>query len=284
MILFKKQVDLLQYIDNQPNTKKSIGFVPTMGALHQGHISLIAEAKKRCSITICSIFVNPTQFNNKSDFEKYPSTVENDIALLTANSCDVLYLPDAEDVYPTCASDSKHYDLAGLDIVLEGKFRPGHFQGVANVVHRLLLATKADHIFMGAKDFQQCKVVERLISVEQLPTQLHVCPTLREPSGLAMSSRNQRLSPEGKQKSAAIYKGLTMIGNAWQTSSFESQRQLYQELLTNNGLENEHLLLVNSIDLSTLEDFLPDADMVLVTAAICEGVRLIDNLEIKAQK
>jgi pantoate--beta-alanine ligase len=282
MIIFKQQAQLSQYIDNQLDKGLSIGFVPTMGALHDGHISLVNESKKTCAVTICSIFVNPTQFNNQSDFDKYPITIDQDVALLSAAQCDILYLPTVSDIYPDGVQALKHYDLAGMDLVLEGKFRPGHFQGVANVVHRLLLATKAQHLYMGAKDFQQCKVVGRLIKIEGLTTQLHICPTLRANSGLAMSSRNARLSELGKQNAAVIYEGLQMVAAGAGTQTFEVLAAAYAAMLASKHLELEHLILLDSDTLDKLANFDQTKHMALVTAAMCEGVRLIDNLVIGA--
>ncbi|MFM2385624.1 MAG: hypothetical protein RL660_381 [Bacteroidota bacterium] len=280
MLIFKEAADLHKYIDNQLVKGKAIGFVPTMGALHEGHISLINTSKKACELTVCSIFVNPTQFNNASDFAKYPITITEDIDLLSQANCDVLYLPSVEDVYPNGTDKLTNYDLAGLDTRLEGEFRPGHFQGVANVVHRLLNAVQPHQLFMGIKDYQQCKVVQQLLKVANIPTELVICPTLREASGLAMSSRNQRLSEQGKAKSAIIYKALNFIKQAQHQQSFEALAQQYNQMLTSEGLEPEHLILAESTYLQVLPDFNKASKMVLLTAAFCEGVRLIDNLEI----
>jgi pantoate--beta-alanine ligase len=282
MLIFKHQYELRKYTDYQRNNYKKVGFVPTMGALHNGHISLIQDAQKCSDITICSIFVNPTQFNNASDFAKYPSTINADIDLLTLANCDVLYLPDVNDIYPDGAENSKtkQYDLNNLDLILEGAFRPGHFQGAANVVHRLLQACNPDTIHMGAKDYQQCKVVQRLIEIENLNTQLIICPTLREESGLAMSSRNARLSIEGKLQSAIIYKSLQEIAALKNNTSFSECAKGYEKKLNDNGLEVEHLILAERDSLLQLRDFDKNKEMVLLTAAFCEGVRLIDNLEI----
>jgi pantoate--beta-alanine ligase len=282
MLIFKHQNDLRKYTDYQRSIQKKVGFVPTMGALHNGHISLITDAQKCSDITICSIFVNPTQFNNATDFAKYPNTINADIELLTQAKCDVLYLPDVQDIYPEGAENSKtkQYDLNGLDLVLEGAFRPGHFQGVANVVHRLLLACNPDTIHMGAKDYQQCKVVNRLLEIQNIQTKLVICPTLREETGLAMSSRNARLSPEGKLKSARIYKSLRAVASSKATKSFSDCLTDYNSTLILLGFEPEHLILAERNSLQELKDFDQTKQMVLLTAVFYEGVRLIDNLEI----
>ncbi|MEI2672555.1 MAG: pantoate--beta-alanine ligase [Chitinophagaceae bacterium] len=185
-----------------------IGFVPTMGALHQGHISLVEASKKRANITIVSIFVNPTQFNDPKDLEKYPRPIEQDIAMLEAAGCDILYLPEASDIYGPVTQVTDKFDLAGLDLELEGASRPGHFAGVAQVVKILLEITRPDILFLGQKDFQQCLILTQLINSLKMPVELVMCPIYREPHGLAMSSRNVRLNPQIRQKAGAIYASL----------------------------------------------------------------------------
>jgi pantoate--beta-alanine ligase len=215
MILFKRAGDLTRWLDQQRISGKLIGFVPTMGALHAGHISLITISKKSAGVTVCSIFVNPTQFNDPKDFQKYPITLEKDIALLEQSGTDVLFLPEVEEVYPEGTSGLEHYDLGRIETLLEGQYRPGHFQGVCQVMRRLLDVVRPDDLFMGQKDYQQCMVLQRLLELRGMPTRLHRCPILREPDGLAMSSRNMRLTPDQRQKAAAIYKALQSIRDSW---------------------------------------------------------------------
>jgi pantoate--beta-alanine ligase len=215
MILFKRAGDLTRWLDQQRLSGKSIGFVPTMGALHTGHISLIAISKKSAGVTVCSIFVNPTQFNDPRDFQKYPVTLEKDIALLEQTGTDVLFLPEVDQVYPDGTSGLERYDLGRIETLLEGQYRPGHFQGVCQVMRRLLDVVRPDDLFMGQKDYQQCMVVQRLLELRCMPTRLHRCPILRQPDGLAMSSRNMRLTPEQRQKATAIYKALQSIREGW---------------------------------------------------------------------
>ena len=183
----------------------SIAFVPTMGALHGGHISLIHTASGLSERVVCSVFVNPTQFNDPSDFEKYPVTVESDLQMLARADLDFLFLPPVSEIYPQGTGNAPHYDLGELDKVLEGEHRPGHFQGVCRVVHRLLSITEPDFLVMGTKDFQQCMVCRRLIEIENLPVKLVAAETVREPSGLAMSSRNRRLTDAGREQASTIY-------------------------------------------------------------------------------
>jgi pantoate--beta-alanine ligase len=278
MIVFTTALELTQYIDNQNLILKKIGFVPTMGALHKGHISLVNESKKDNDITIVSIFVNPTQFNNPEDFAKYPNTIVADKAKLIEASCEILFLPDVAEMYPLGTNHLRHYDIDELDTHLEGEFRPGHFQGVCNVVHQLLLQTNPHYIYMGAKDYQQCMVVKKLIEVEKLPVQLHVCPTLREVSGLAMSSRNMRLSVEGKQTASIIYASLLHLKN--NQKDFILQKTICEQWLLNAGFTLEYIILAHATDLKVLSDFDKAQPMVVLFAAWLEGVRLIDNMVI----
>ena len=196
MILFKKANDLRKWLDAQHKNGKRIGFVPTMGALHPGHISLIKKSKTENPVTVCSIFINPSQFNDPADFKKYPVTIETDIDMLEEADCDALFLPGSEEIYPDGYSNSKLYDIGYLETVLEGKYRPGHFQGVCMVVDRLLDIVQPDQLFLGQKDYQQCMVIKRLLILKGQTDKigLSICPTLREADGLAMSSRNLRLS------------------------------------------------------------------------------------------
>jgi pantoate--beta-alanine ligase len=217
MILFKRAGDLTAWLHRQQTSGQSIGFVPTMGALHEGHISLITISKKSTSLTVCSIFVNPTQFNDPKDFQKYPVTLEKDIALLEKAGADVLFLPEITEIYPQGTTHLENYDLGPLETLLEGKYRPGHFQGVCQVMQRLLHLVRPDHLFMGSKDYQQCMVVQRLLGIMELPATLHRCPIIREADGLAMSSRNARLNPTQRANATAIYRALTAIKTGWTT-------------------------------------------------------------------
>ena len=225
MILFKRSGDLAEWLEGQRESGNSIGFVPTMGALHAGHISLISISKKSTRITVCSIFINPTQFNDPKDFQKYPITLEKDIALLEEAGADVLFLPEAAELYPEGTKDLETYDLGPLEKILEGKYRPGHFQGVCQVMRRLLDLVRPDDLYMGQKDYQQCMVVQRLLVIRGMKTRLHPCPIVREPDGLAMSSRNVRLTPDQRMKATAIHQALLMIKRGWQ-----GERPIVKEL------------------------------------------------------
>jgi pantoate--beta-alanine ligase len=279
MIIFKRAEEITQYIDNQKLAKKSIGFVPTMGALHNGHISLLNESKKANDCSIVSIFVNPTQFNNPEDFAKYPNTVLADIEKLENAECDILFLPSVEEMYPYGTTSLYHYNINNLDTVLEGEFRPGHFQGVCNVVHQLLKYIPAHHLYMGAKDYQQCMVVRQLLASENIPTELLVCPTLREESGLAMSSRNMRLSENGKADAAIIYKCLQHI-QQHQHDNFADIIAECEQWLLAKGFKLEYIILAHATNLQVLQNYDTAQPMVVLFAAWLEGVRLIDNMVI----
>ncbi|MGL6268926.1 MAG: 4-phosphopantoate--beta-alanine ligase, partial [Chitinophagaceae bacterium] len=187
MIVFKDKAKLSGYLDKVREKGFTIGFVPTMGALHPGHLALVANSKKNTGLTLCSIFVNPTQFNDPADFKKYPITIENDLKLLYEAGADIVFLPDVAEIYPAGMNNSSNYSLGHLESILEGKFRPGHFQGVCQVVHRLLEIISPDLLYMGQKDYQQCMVIAHLINSYKIPTELVTCNTIREVSGLAMS-------------------------------------------------------------------------------------------------
>ncbi|MBK7442048.1 MAG: pantoate--beta-alanine ligase [Bacteroidetes bacterium] len=224
-----------------------------MGALHQGHISLVETSKKRSNITIVSIFVNPTQFNDPKDLEKYPRPIEQDIQMLEAAGCDILYLPEASDIYGPVTQVTDKFDLAGLDLELEGASRPGHFAGVAQVVKILLEITRPDILFLGQKDFQQCLILTQLINSLKMPVELVMCPIYREPHGLAMSSRNVRLNPKILQKAGAIYASLqyaaTMVNIL---TPHEIQHAATAALNTLEGFNVDYFLLLNADNLKPI--------------------------------
>ncbi len=188
---------------------KTIGFVPTMGALHRGHLSLMDRAKAENDILVVSIFVNPIQFNNKTDLEKYPRDLEKDKRLLESVGCNILFYPSVEEMYPEGEVTEK-YDFGDLETVMEGEFRPGHFNGVAVVVKRLFNIVKPHRAYFGEKDFQQLAIIKKLVETDNIPVEIVPCPIVREPNGLAMSSRNERLTPEQREKASFIYKTLQL--------------------------------------------------------------------------
>ena len=280
MIIYKKVIDISLSLENCRKLNAQIGFVPTMGALHNGHISLLEMSKKQNQLTVCSIFVNPTQFNDKADFEKYPTTIEADIAALESVGCDVLFLPSVEEIYPD-KNSLAHYNLGSLETVLEGKYRPGHFQGVCQVVDRLLSIIQPSAIYLGQKDYQQCMVLQKLIQLKNYNTQLIVCPTLRENSGLAMSSRNIRLSDSGKVAAIAIYNSLLFIKeNIARLPLVDLKNQVETSLLQQGFSAVDYVEICDAASLETITASTPTTSTVVLVAAFIEGVRLIDNMVI----
>ena len=285
MVIFKRAADLVGYLEKQRIAGRKIGFVPTLGALHEGHISLITISKKNTSLTVCSIFVNPTQFNDPRDFQKYPITIEKDILLLEKAGTDVLFLPEVSEMYPGGTKGLEHYDLGPLETLLEGEFRPGHFQGVSQVMQRLLTVVRPDDLFMGSKDYQQCMVVQRLLHLMALPTTLVRCPILREPDGLAMSSRNVRLDLAQRHRATAIYKVLIGIRTAWRaipgsgkpfSSAVTRVIKEATELLERAGFRVDYVAIADRDTLQPASEGSQNA--VALIAAFMGEVRLIDNM------
>jgi len=276
MLIFRSTEETTLYLQKQIHSHHTIGFVPTMGALHEGHLSLIHRSKKQDDLTVCSIFVNPLQFNRTEDFEKYPITIERDIALLEEAGCDVLLLPTTASMYPE-GFEKKHYDLGQLDQIWEGQHRPGHFQGVCNVVRRLLEIVPCQHLFLGRKDYQQCMVINELIAQSKLNVQIIIEDTKRESSGLAMSSRNLRLSKEGLEKAALIYD--CMMGIKYQINAGALNMILKQAIdkLQKAGFDVEYFALTDPL-LNPLTAWNGTDSIVCIVAASIEGVRLIDNM------
>ena len=280
MILFKKSTDLYKWLDNQQSAGNKVGFVPTMGALHSGHISLISASNKENAITVSSIFVNPTQFNDPKDFEKYPVTIEKDILLLEAAGCDVLFLPSANEIYPNGLNEMKQYDLGYIETVFDGKFRPGHFQGVCMVVQRLLEIVLPNRLYLGQKDYQQCMIITKLVELIGLNDKIEIiiCPTMREANGLAMSSRNMRLSKEEREKAGVIYSSLGMIKDNIGKEDLQILKQKARKMLTSNGLKPDYIEIANAKDLSIIDKPEHDVKAVALVAAFMNDVRLIDNM------
>ncbi|WP_341836324.1 pantoate--beta-alanine ligase [Chitinophaga pollutisoli] len=280
MYLFKRVADLGQALGQEKKAGKRIGFAPTMGALHQGHISLIQSAKQETDIVVASIFVNPTQFNDPKDFEKYPSTLEQDILLLTAAGVDYLFLPSVAEMYPAGPdAEHPHYDFGYIESVLEGAYRPNHFQGVGIIVHKLLEAVRPDDLFMGQKDFQQCMIVKRLLEITGSSTQLHICPTLREADGLAMSSRNMRLTPGQRATAVEISRTLQWVKDNLGTRPFSGLRAEGLARLEDAGFAPDYLELASGNDLRLL-DAPEDGPMAILVAARLGDIRLIDNMTV----
>lgn len=279
MILFKQASALANYLQQRRREGRVIGFAPTMGALHAGHISLIDKSKQTCDITVASIFVNPTQFNDPKDFEKYPVTIANDILLLENAGCDILFLPAVTEIYPNGTKIVHHYNLGEIELLLEGKFRPGHFQGVCQVVHRLLNIVQPHNLFMGQKDYQQCMVIKRLVQLTGLPVSVITGDTYREASGLAMSSRNLRLNELQKQNAAGIAKMLQHIKANYTTTSFSQLEKYANDYLLAEGFNKVDYVSIADAETLHKEKGLTNAHkLVALIAAYTGEVRLIDNL------
>lgn len=279
MYIFKTEHELKPFLRAK---NVNIGFVPTMGALHQGHISLIQVSKAENDLTVCSIFVNPTQFNDPKDFEKYPITTGNDVNLLEAAGNDVLFLPTVSEMYPGGKIVSNVYPLGDLDHILEGKHRPGHYNGVCTVVEKLLRQVEPHRLYLGEKDFQQCLVINKLINLLHLNIQTVICPTQREQDGLAMSSRNVRLAETDRSRAATIFQVLGYIKQNFNTTSFPELKKSGLSLLQEAGFETEYLELLEIDSLKILSDFIPNSKMAVLFAGKLGGVRLIDNIQIQS--
>lgn len=281
MIIFKTRTDLQQYLLSQQEQGKKIGFIPTMGALHQGHISLVNRATEEGTFPVCSIFVNPAQFNDKQDFELYPSTIAEDISLLDQAGCAVLFLPSVTEVYPEGPDKARSYDFGFLDTVFEGARRPGHFTGVGKVMGLLLEIIQPDVLYMGSKDYQQCLVVKDLCRQMGLQLRFVSCPTRREPDGLAMSSRNKRLTEPQRARSGLIYQCLVSIqGKSMNGTSFSRVRKECLDLLTEKGFMPEYVSLADADTLQELDDYDPNRKMIALIAARIGDIRLIDNMSL----
>lgn len=277
MIIFRKASDLQRHLAGRA---EAIAFIPTMGALHAGHTSLISRAHETGHTTVCSIFVNPTQFNDREDYEKYPRSNDADISLLLDSGCDILFLPSEEEVYPVGADAVQAYDFGRLETLLEGAHRPGHFRGVGQVVGRLLELVQPQHLYMGQKDYQQCLIVKSLLeqmSLERKP-ELHISATVREDDGLAMSSRNRRLTDPQRALAPVIYQCLVSIQTKAGEAKWPIVRKECVDLLRDKGFEPEYVALADSESLEPVEAFDADRKTVALIAAKLGKIRLIDNM------
>jgi pantoate--beta-alanine ligase len=272
------QIDPLRaYWSQQKTTGKSFGFVPTMGALHEGHLSLIRSSEAECDITICSIFVNPTQFNNPTDLAKYPRPIENDIALLRSNGCDVLFCPPEEEIYQD--NPQIHFDVGTLGNSLEGFYRPGHFNGVALIVAKLFNIVRPDRAYFGQKDYQQFLIVNRLVRDLNFNVLLRCIPIQREPDGLAMSSRNSRLSDDQRKKAIAFFHCLKMAQSKLKTgTAFHQIREEARQYCRSHSVKLEYFEMADATSLAIQEN--PSPNTILLIAGYVGEVRLIDNVMI----
>lgn len=264
-------------------SSKKIGFVPTMGALHDGHISLLKKAILENDIVICSVFVNPTQFNDPKDLEKYPRPIEKDIALLEAAGCHYLFLPEVNDIYAD--GETWEHSFGALEGVWEGSMRPGHFKGVGQVVYKLFNIVKPDNAYFGQKDFQQTLIIKKLIADFKLAINLHICPIIREESGLAMSSRNGRLNPVERSNAGKIFKALENTSLAIQSGEqdLETLKGSALKILSSiPEVQIEYVAIVNPDNLEIIEEIDKKSPLLMIIAVRLGNTRLIDNMYIRA--
>ncbi|WP_196895421.1 pantoate--beta-alanine ligase [Aureivirga marina] len=279
MLVFKTKSELKEHL--QPAiSKKNIGFVPTMGALHQGHISLVKKAKQENEIVVVSIFVNPTQFNNASDLTNYPKTIDADLKMLEEANCDVVFIPSVEEIYDENVN-SENFEFDGLEKEMEGKFRPGHFDGVGTVVKKLFEIVRPTNAYFGEKDFQQLQIIKKMVVKNNLPVNVIGCSIFRESDGLAMSSRNMRLTQEQREASPFIHKVLLEAkslfinekGNGickWVTEQFENQPEL----------ELEYFIIADEENLKEMKTINENVKYRAFIAVFAGEIRLIDNISL----
>lgn len=276
MQILRHAAELTQWRD--ANRQRSVGFVPTMGALHNGHISLIEQAKSENLLVICSIFVNPTQFNNADDLKRYPRTPDQDLAMLAAAGCDAVFIPNEAEIYSSRPQMRLHF--GNLEEVMEGAHRPGHFNGVGLVVSKLFHMVQPDRAYFGQKDLQQFLIIKRLVTDLSFPVMLVCCPIIREVDGLAMSSRNVRLSAEARLQAPALYRSLVEAQE--RISRGENPQvvcgEITQHLNETGVFSVEYLALADTESLATVSTPQQGSEYALCIAAFLDGVRLIDNL------
>lgn len=280
MKIFYKKSELKKYLLDIRNDKESIGFVPTMGALHKGHLSLIEKSKEKTEITVVSIFVNPTQFDNKEDLEKYPQTLQNDIQLLKKVGCDVLYAPSVDDVYDGNIQ-STNFKFDGLEYQMEGKFRKGHFNGVGTIVKTLFEIVEPTTAFFGEKDFQQLQIIKKMVQKHQIPIKIKGCKIYREDDGLAMSSRNTRLSEEYRKEVPFIYKTLKKAKKKFKEGSPKEVTDWVENKFKKNELlELEYFTIADEETLLTSEKKERGKKYRGFIAVYAGKIRLIDNIRL----
>ncbi len=272
---FDTIVDLRSYLLPLRGQNLSIGLVPTMGALHQGHVSLIEKSRNENDITICSIFVNPTQFNDPKDLEKYPRTLEGDLSLLKTNGVEIVFHPSVQEIYPHPAKTKLHF--GEIENILEGAHRPGHFNGVGQVVSKLFNITQPDRAYFGQKDLQQVALIKQLVRDFSFPIQVITCPIIREENGLAMSSRNELLSDVNRAQAGFIHETLSKCAELVHQYSITDILETEKQNLISKGIELEYLDCVHSDTLDSLLEYTP-CKTAFCIALKFGGVRLIDNV------
>lgn len=279
--IFKTKAALKAFLQPLKASAKKIALVPTMGALHNGHISLIKLAQQNADIIICSIFVNPTQFTDPKDLEKYPRPIEHDLAMLADAGCNGVFMPNVEEMYPTGADEAWHIDLGNAEFLLEGEFRKGHYQGVTQIVKKLFDAVEPDVAMFGQKDFQQVLMIKNMLAYFKLPVTIITCPIIREDDGLAMSSRNIHLSAEDRKNSLVLSQSLQFVIDHFQEYSLKELEEKAKAFYNNiNGVELDYFTIANGDTLEPAKSK-EENNLVALVAAKVDSTRLIDNMIIK---
>ncbi|RZJ51337.1 MAG: pantoate--beta-alanine ligase [Chryseobacterium sp.] len=281
MEVLKNKKTLQDFIERQREMGKKIGFAPTMGALHNGHLSLYEAARKENDLVISSIFVNPTQFNNAEDLEKYPRDTNRDILILEKSGLvDAVYIPEVQDIYPEKA-ESQHYDFDGLENEMEGKSRPGHFDGVGTVVEELFNQVKPDSAYFGEKDFQQLAIIKKMVEKKQLSIKIKGVDIYRAENGLALSSRNQRLTEDRREDSKIIYETLVKVNDWFRTVSVSEINDRVKDIFDDQkGMQLEYFLIADENTLKETNFFYKGKSYRAFIVVMVDGVRLIDNMHL----
>ena len=278
--ILKNRQELSDYTFKIKENRQKIGFAPTMGALHEGHLSLYEKARKENDIIISSIFVNPTQFNNPEDLEKYPRTIEKDIELLQqTQNVDAVYIPQIEDIYSN-GLERKNYDFEGLENEMEGKFRPGHFDGVGTVVEELFRQIQPNNAYFGEKDFQQLMIIKKLVKKLSLPINIIGMQIYREKNGLAMSSRNMRLTSEQRESAKIIFETLVKVKDLFHQQTLDEIHQFVENTFKNSDFELEYFIITNEKTLREISEIKSVETYRAFIVVIINGVRLIDNIQL----
>ena len=281
MEVLKNKKTLQDFVERQKEMGKKIGFAPTMGALHNGHLSLYKMAREENDLVISSIFVNPTQFNNAEDLEKYPRNIERDILILkNSGLVDAVYIPEVEDIYPEKA-ESQNYNFDGLEDEMEGKSRPGHFDGVGTVVEELFHQVKPDNAYFGEKDFQQLAIIRKMVEKKKLPVKIKGVPIYRAENGLALSSRNQRLHEDRRESSKIIYETLKKVNEWFRVITVPEIKQRVADIFDHQqGMDLEYFLIADEDTLKETDFFYKDRNFRAFIVVVVDGVRLIDNMHL----
>ena len=276
MLVIHTISETCRHLDGFRKSDKTLGFVPTMGALHQGHIELIRRSCRENDMTACTIFVNPIQFNNPEDLAKYPRTIETDLEMLREAGCDLVFVPTVEEMYPGPVTEK--YDFGPLEKVMEGAHRPGHFNGVAIVVKKLLDIIQPNRAYFGEKDFQQLRIIQSLVKIKAMPVEIVPCPIVREADGLAMSSRNRRLSEAERANAPEIYQTLLMAAKLVRVRTVDEVKNICAENLTKKGFVVDYFEIADIETLQPVDDWNDSPGVIACVAAFLGSVRLIDNM------